>query len=191
MVLPGTKSTLSDLRFLKAQGWDIDIRAHVRRGGRVLGLCGGYQMLGTWVRDPKGIEGPAGEEPGLGLLDVETVIEPAKTVRNATCRCTLLDAEATGYEIHAGRTTGPGLARTFLERDGETIGILSSDGLVVGSYLHGMLGDDAFRAKYLQFAGLSGTPGLRFADQVEAALDALAEALETHLDVDALLEAAR
>ena len=191
VVLPGTKSTLSDLRFLKAQGWDIDIQAHVRRGGRMLGLCGGYQMLGTRVSDPDGIEGPAGEEAGLGLLDVATVIEPAKTVRNAVCRSTLLDADARGYEIHAGRTTGPGLSRTFLEREGETVGIVSSDGLVVGTYLHRMLGDDSFRARYLRFAGLCGTPDLVFADQVEAALDALADALEEHLDVDALLEAAR
>ncbi|MDF1791103.1 MAG: cobyric acid synthase [Thalassobaculaceae bacterium] len=191
VVLPGTKSTLSDLRFLKAQGWDIDIRAHVRRGGRVLGLCGGYQMLGRRVRDPEGIEGPAGEEEGLGLLDVETVIAPAKTVRNAVCRSALLDAEAHGYEIHAGRTTGPGLNRTFLERGDEVIGVVSGDGLVVGSYLHGMLGDDTFRDRYLRFAGLSGTPGMVFAEQVETALDALADALERHLDVDALLDAAR
>ncbi|MEQ8586414.1 MAG: cobyric acid synthase [Thalassobaculaceae bacterium] len=191
VVLPGTKSTLSDLRFLKAQGWDVDLRAHVRRGGRVLGLCGGYQMLGTRVSDPDGIEGPAGEEAGLGLLDVQTVIGPAKTVRNAVCLSTILDAEARGYEIHAGRTTGAGLARRFLERDGEVVAIVSGDGLVVGSYLHGMLADDAFRDRYLSFAGLSGTPGRVFAEQVETALDALADALEQHLDVAALLEAAR
>lgn len=191
VVLPGTKSTLSDLRFLKSQGWDIDLRAHVRRGGRVLGLCGGYQMLGTGVRDPDGLEGPPGEEEGLGLLDVETVIGPAKTVRNAVCRSALLDAEARGYEIHAGRTSGAGLARRFLERDGEVIAVVSDDGLVVGSYLHGMLGDDTFRDRYLRFAGLSGTPGLVFSEQIDKALNALADALELHLDIDALLEAAR
>lgn len=190
VVLPGTKSTVADLRFLKAQGWDVDIRAHVRRGGRVLGLCGGYQMLGLRVCDPDGVEGPPGEEPGLGLLDVDTVIEPAKTVRNAICRAPLLGVEARGYEIHAGRTAGPGLVRPFLEREGEPVAIVSSDGRVVGSYLHGMLGDDGFRARYLDYVGLSGTRGFVFAERVEAALDALADALESHLDIDALWEAA-
>jgi adenosylcobyric acid synthase len=187
IVLPGTKSTVSDLRFLKAQGWDVDIAGHVRRGGRVLGLCGGYQMLGRWVRDPDGIEGPSGEEPGLGLLEVDTVIEPAKTVRNAVCRSQVLDAETRGYEIHAGRTTGAGLSRPFLERDGAPVGIVSADGRVVGSYLHGLFGDDGFRDRYLAFAGVVGTSGLVFADQVEAALDALADGLERHLDIDGLL----
>jgi adenosylcobyric acid synthase len=190
VVLPGTKSTLSDLRFLKAQGWDVDIAGHVRRGGRVLGLCGGYQMMGRRVRDPGGIEGPAGEEEGLGLLDVETVIAPAKTVRNAVCRSPVLKAEASGYEIHAGKTEGPGLARPFLERDGEVIGIVSADGRHVGTYLHRLLGDDAFRARYLAFAGIGGTDGFVFADHVDAALDGLADALERHLDIDALYGAA-
>jgi len=121
---------------------------------------------------------------------VETVIEPAKTVRNAVCQSRLLGTDARGYEIHAGRTDGPGLARPFLERAGETIGIVSEDGRVVGSYLHGMLGDDAFRTAYLGSIGLAGTPGLVFTDRVEAALDALADALEQHLDIDALWAAA-
>jgi adenosylcobyric acid synthase len=111
-------------------------------------------------------------------------------VRNAICRAPLLGVEARGYEIHAGRTAGPGLARPFLEREGEPVAIVSSDGRVVGSYLHGMLGDDGFRARYLDYVGLSGTRGFVFAERVEVALDALADALESHLDIDALWAAA-
>ncbi len=191
VVLPGTKSTVSDLRFLKAQGWDIDIQAHVRRGGHVLGLCVGYQMLGRWVRDPDGIEGAPGEEEGLGLLDVETVIAPAKTVRNAVCVASTLGGTASGYEIHAGRTEGAGLARPFLERDGEVVGIASTDHRIVGAYLHGLLRDDSFRHRYLSAIGVASDPGLSFDNHVSAALDQLADALERHLDVDGLWEAAR
>ena len=189
VVLPGTKSTVSDLRFLKAQGWDVDIHAHVRRGGHVLGLCGGYQMLGRRVSDPKGVEGPPGDEAGLGLIDVETIIEPAKTVRNAVCRSPVLGVSASGYEIHAGQTTGPGLDRPFLEREGEVVGVVSDDGRVVGAYLHGLMRDDGFRRRYLATLGVDAPADLVFTDQVEGALDALADALERHLDVDGLWEA--
>ena len=115
VILPGTKATRADLAFLRAQGWDIDLPAHVRRGGRVLGLCGGFQMLGRRIADPLGIEGPPGDDPGLGLLDVETVMDPAKRVEPVRARHLATGEPVEGYEIHLGRTTGPDCARPVLD----------------------------------------------------------------------------
>jgi adenosylcobyric acid synthase len=189
VILPGTKSTRGDLAFLRAQGWDVDLAAHLRRGGRVLGICGGYQMLGRAVADPEGIEGPAGADAGLGLLDVETVMTPDKrlTTVRATHAATGLPFD--GYEIHIGRSDGPDRARPFGFVDGEPEGAVSADGRVAGSYLHGMFRDDAFRAAWLAGFGVAseGSHGAG----VEAALDALAAHVEAHLDVDGLLAAAR
>jgi adenosylcobyric acid synthase len=189
VILPGTKSTRGDLDFLRAQGWDVDLAAHLRRGGRVLGICGGYQMLGRAVADPEGIEGPAGADAGLGLLDVETVMTPDKrlTTVRATHAATGLPFD--GYEIHIGRSDGPDRARPFGFVDGEPEGAVSADGRVAGSYLHGMFRDDAFRAAWLAGFGVAseGSHGAG----VEAALDALAAHVEAHLDVDGLLAAAR
>ncbi|MBE0532109.1 MAG: cobyric acid synthase [Rhodospirillales bacterium] len=190
VVLPGSKATLADLRFLRAQGWDIDILAHARRGGRVLGLCGGFQMLGRTVADPDGIEGPPETAAGLGLIDVETRLEPEKTLRRVAGMAWPEGPAFTGYEIHNGVTTGGGLARPFLVLDGRPHGAISADGRVAGCYVHGLFDSGAFRGHFL--AGL-GLPGER-ADQaarLEAVLDALAAHLEAHLDLDALLAAAR
>jgi adenosylcobyric acid synthase len=189
VILPGTKSTRGDLAFLRAQGWDGDIAAHVRRGGRVLGICGGYQMLGRSIADPEGIEGPAGADPGLGLLDVETVMTPDKrlTAVRATHAATGLPFE--GYEIHIGRSDGPDRARPFGFVGGAPEGAVSADGRVAGSYLHGMFRDDAFRAAWL--AGFGVASGEHYGAGVEAALDALAAHVEAHLDVDGLLATAR
>jgi adenosylcobyric acid synthase len=189
VILPGTKSTRGDLAFLRAQGWDMDIAAHLRRGGRVLGICGGYQMLGRSVADPEGIEGPAGVDPGLGLLDIATVMTPDKrlTTVRATHAATGLSFD--GYEIHIGRSDGPDRARPFGFVDGAPEGAVSADGRVAGSYLHGMFRDDAFRAAWL--AGFGVASEGRYGAGMEAALDALAAHLEAHLDVDGLLAAAR
>ncbi|MDK3020015.1 cobyric acid synthase [Pseudodonghicola flavimaris] len=188
ILIPGSKSTRGDLAFLRAQGWDIDIQAHLRRGGHVLGLCGGYQMLGQSIADPEGLEGPAGRDPGLGLLQVETVMTGDKTVirRHGTTRHGGLPV--CGYEIHLGRTEGPDCARGWLEIDGRSEGAASADGRVRGSYLHGLFAEDAFRADFL--AGLGHTAALNYEADVEHTLDALAEHLEQHLDVDALLRCA-
>ncbi len=192
VLLPGSKSTIGDLTFLRAQGWDIDIAAHVRRGGRVLGLCGGYQMLGRTVRDPDGIEGPAGEAPGLGLLDVETVLTPEKTLTRTAARHLATGEPVAGYEIHIGRTDGPDRARPVLElADGRTEGAASADGRVAGCYLHGLFAADGFRRAYLRVLGADGDPALRFDASVDAVLDRLADHLEARLDCDALLAAAR
>jgi adenosylcobyric acid synthase len=189
VILPGSKSTRGDLAFLRAQGWDVDLQAHVRRGGRVLGLCGGYQMLGHLVRDPEGIEGPPGEDAGLGLLDVETVMTPDKRLTEVRARHAGTDTAFSGYEIHIGRTTGADCTRPFAFVGTVPEGAVRADGLVAGSYLHGMFRDDGFRAGFL--AGLGAGSALAYGDTVEEVLDALARHLETHLDVEGLLDTAR
>ena len=149
VLLPGSKSTLADLRFLKEQGWDIDILAHHRRGGHVIGICGGYQMLGRAVHDPNGVEGAAGSELGLGLLDVETTMGGDKTLRQTTGSATTsvgamgVDIAVNGYEIHMGETTGQDVTRGVIQlNDGRQDGVLSEDGHVLGTYLHGLFDHD-------------------------------------------------
>ena len=189
VVIPGSKSTRGDLAFLRAQGWDVDLAAHLRRGGRVLGLCGGYQMLGRRIADPQGIEGPAGADAGLGLLDVETVMTPDKRLSEVAAVHAGSGAPFRGYEIHIGRTEGPDRARPFAHVDGRPEGAVSPCGRVAGSYLHGMFRDDGFRAAWL--GGFGASAGLAYDAGVEATLDALAAHMEAHLDVDGLLAAAR
>ncbi|MDG3039752.1 cobyric acid synthase [Roseicyclus marinus] len=190
VILPGTKSTRGDLAYLRAQGWDLDLAAHVRRGGHVLGICGGYQMLGREVADPDGIEGPAGADPGLGLLDVATVMTQKKRLTEVVATHCATGAGFHGYEIHIGETDGPDRARPFARVAGMAEGSVSADGKIAGSYLHGMFRDDRFRAAYLAGFGVqSATDG--YDAGVDATLDALAAHLETHLDVEGLLAAAR
>ncbi len=146
IVLPGTKATLSDLAFLREQGWDIDIAAHVRRGGAVLGICGGYQMLGRAVSDPHGIEGsPPGESPGLGLLDLETELRGDKTLVEVVGREVDSGEPVHGYEMHVGITTGPDLRRPLLAIDGRSEGAVSADGRIGGCYVHGLFAGDGYR----------------------------------------------
>ena len=187
VVLPGTKSTLGDLRFLREQGWDHDVIAHARAGGRVLGLCGGYQMLGRRVSDPDGVDGPPGESPGLGLLDVETVMRGEKSVRPVSGTCARSGAPLSGYEIHMGATTGPDTARPFAHLAHGPDGATSADGRVEGCYVHGLFAGDAFRARWLD--GVRGGTASPFAYEsaVERALDDLADGLEAALDIDAML----
>ncbi|MBY5333060.1 cobyric acid synthase [Rhizobium leguminosarum] len=181
VVLPGSKSTISDLADFRAHGWDRDLQAHVRRGGRVIGICGGYQMLGRMVRDPLGIEGGTLEMPGLGLLDIETEMASEKTVRNSQARSTEYDTPLAGYQIHLGITRGPDCYRPSAIIDGAPDGAISADGRIMGSYLHGLFGSDAYRARLLQSFGLSGEPR-NYRESVEQALDDVAEELECHLD---------
>lgn len=183
VIIPGTKSTLGDLAFLRAQGWDIDLTAHVRRGGHVLGICGGYQMLGRLIRDPSGRDGTVGEVAGLGLLDVST--DMAADKRLIRVSGTALDQPITGYEIHMGRTAGPDTLRPFAHIPLPD-GAISSDGHIVGTYLHGLFSDDGFRAAYLARLETPSQPG--YEAGVDQALDDLADHLEAHLDVAALLE---
>ena len=186
VILPGTKATLADLAFLRAQGWDIDIAAHVRRGGRVLGICGGYQMLGASVADPNGVEGPPGKARGLGLLDVETVLAGDKTLRPVSGRLVEGEAAFDGYEIHLGRTAGPGRSRPMLVfEDGQSDGAVSADGRVAGCYVHGLFNAGAARAALLGAIG-AGSTGEDQGAAVDRALDDLAAALERSLDIPAL-----
>jgi len=190
VILPGSKATIADLAFLRAQGWDVDLMAHRRRGGRVLGICGGYQMLGRRVSDPEGIEGPAGEAPGLGLLEVDTVLAGPKVLAEAAGVEIATGQPVAGYEMHMGRTSGPDCARPMLRLEGGTAdGAVAEDGRVAGCYLHGLFGSDAFRAAFLRGLGGQGG-GLAYAATVERALDAIADRLEGCVDVDALLRVA-
>ncbi len=190
VILPGTKSTRGDLAFLRAQGWDVDLAAHIRRGGHVLGICGGYQMLGRDVSDPEGIEGPAGTDPGLGLLDVATVMTPQKRLTEIEAIHAPSEAPFRGYEIHIGETEGADRARPFAHVQGRPEGAISADGRIAGSYLHGMFRDDGFRAQFLNTFGFAAQRQ-SYTATVEETLDALARHLEAHLDIDGLLAAAR
>lgn len=190
VLLPGSKATIADLKAFRAAGFDIDLAAHIRRGGRVLGLCGGYQMLGRSIADPDGTEGPAGEVPGLGHLDVTTVMTRSKRLLPATGRTT--DGIGfRGYEMHMGETDGPDRARAFATMsDGGAEGAVSADGRVAGTYVHGFFADDAQRGAWLTRLGGAASP-LNYEDGVDKTLDALGAHMEAHLDLDGLLKNAR
>ncbi|MER8699784.1 MULTISPECIES: cobyric acid synthase [unclassified Mesorhizobium] len=190
VVIPGSKSTIGDLLKFRENGWDRDLAAHRKRGGHIVGICGGFQMLGHIVRDPDGIEGSVTETQGLGLLDVETVMEPEKTVRNVSARSVPFDLPLEGYEIHLGRTTGPDTLRPSAVINGIDDGAISADGKVVGTYMHGLFSADAFRAKFLESLGVKGG-GIDYRAEVERALDEIAAELETHLDCDTIFGLAR
>jgi adenosylcobyric acid synthase len=194
VILPGSKSTIADLSALRAEGWDIDLAAHVRRGGRVLGICGGFQMLGRRIADPEGVEGPPGAAEGLDLLDVTTLLTGEKRLEQIAGTLLLDDATpvpVSGYEMHMGRTSGPDTLRPLVRlADGRPDGAVSPDGRVAACYLHGLFAADAARDAWL--AMLGATPaGRNHAAGVEATLDALAEHLEAHISVDRLLSLAR
>ncbi len=191
VLLPGSKATLSDLAAFKAEGWDVDLAAHHRRGGLVVGLCGGYQMLGKTVADPDGIEGAPGTTAGLGLLDIETVMGGDKSLEEVTGTDTLSGAAVTGYEMHIGRTGGPDTARPwFTLADGTPDGAVSADGRVMAGYLHGVFAADDFRRAFLDRLRDGRAHDIAYEQMVEDALDGLAAHLEAHLDIDGLLELA-
>ena len=186
VIIPGTKSTRADLEFLRSQGWDGDIRAHLRRGGHVLGLCGGYQMLGHRVIDKAGTEGPSGETPGLGLLDISTEMTADKRLERVAGTHVATGLPVSGYEIHIGRSAGADRARPFAQIGGEPEGAVSANGRVMGTYLHGLFAQDAFRAAFLGGMGVTAG-GLDYQAEVERTLDDLAAHLEAHMNVAGLL----
>lgn len=191
VLLPGSKSTRADLQALRDQGWDHDIHAHVRRGGIVVGLCGGYQMLGVRVADPHGVEGPPGETLGLNLLDIETTIGAAKTLRDITVRDLATGAVAHGYEMHMGNTTGPAMDRPMLDApDNHDRGATSPDGRVMGCYVHGLFVADAYRTAFLNRVRTGQYGRTAYESRIEITLDRLAAHLEENLDVDRLLDIA-
>ena len=187
--LPGSKATITDLATLREAGWDIDLKAHLRRGGHVLGLCGGYQMLGRRVADPEGIEGPPGSVEGLGLLDAETVLGGDKVLVEVTGRTVAEGVPFKGYEIHVGRTTTTARPLLYLDRGG-TDGAIDANGRVAGCYIHGLLADDRQRRHWLQKIGAASS-GLDYEAGIEDTLDRLADHLEEHVDCARLLDLAR
>ncbi|MEM7276831.1 MAG: cobyric acid synthase [Pseudomonadota bacterium] len=190
IILFGSKSTLGDLAFLREQGWDHDIIAHARQGGRVLGICGGYQMLGKSITDSDGNDGICGAVPGLGLLDVETQMRAEKTVRPVRATCALSGKPASGYEIHVGETSGADCVRPMFHLDGENEGARSASGKITGTYLHGLMTDDEYRRWFIESLGATGS-SWRYTDAVDMALDDLAAELELAIDIDRLFAAAR
>ena len=192
VLLPGSKATLADLAQFKAFGWDIDIKAHHRRGGLVVGLCGGYQMLGTRVADPDGIEGAPADVEGLSLLNVETVIGGNKSLIEVRAMETLTNTSVVGYEMHMGRTTGPDTSRPWLQKsDGLSDGAISADGRVMAGYMHGIFASDEFRRAFLDRLKSGRSGDVDYERRIDAALDGLAQHMEKHIDLDALLKLAR
>ena len=191
VILFGTKSTNGDLDFLRAQGWDHDVIAHARAGGRVLGVCGGFQMLGRHIHDPAGTDGPVGSRNGLDLLELETIMAGEKTVRPARGHCTLSGAAVTGYEIHTGQSDGRALTRPMFQLETGPDGARSQDGLIEGTYLHGLFGNDAYRHAWLSRIRNTTAATLQYEAGVEAALDDVAATLADSVDTEALFSAAR
>lgn len=188
VVLPGSKASIADLAALREHGWDVDLLAHHRRGGMILGLCGGYQMLGRRIADPLGIEGPPCQVEGLGLLDVETRLTSSK--RLARVEGTALGVPIAGYEMHMGETCGADTARPFASLDnGRSDGAVSPDGRVIGTYLHGLLSAPVLRTALLDRIGIVGS-GIDHRHDIDIALDEIAQELERHVDIAGLIEIA-
>ncbi|RMH84999.1 cobyric acid synthase [Pseudomonas sp. AOB-7] len=186
IVLPGSKSVRADLARLREQGWDAAIARHLRYGGKLLGICGGLQMLGRHIHDPHGLEGAAGSSEGLGLLDFETRLEPEKQLRNVRGRLCLEQAEVSGYEIHAGVSTGAGLNGAVSLDDGRRDGGLSGDGQVLGTYLHGLFERPEACGALLRWAGLREVQAVDYQALRERDIERLADLVEAHLDTDQL-----
>ena len=181
IVLPGSKSVRADLAWLREQGWEAELQRHLRYGGRVIGICGGFQMLGTALHDPDGLEGDPGTTPGLGLLATETTLAPEKQLTRVAGRLTLEDAAVSGYEIHLGRTAGPDLERPAAQLSAGADGARSADDRVLGSYLHGLFDEAAAREALLRWAGLAAPEATDYHARREAGIDQLADAVATHL----------
>ncbi|MDA5094145.1 cobyric acid synthase [Aliiroseovarius sp. KMU-50] len=190
ILIPGSKSTISDLEEFRSHGWDIDLSAHIRRGGEVLGICGGYQMLGREIWDDDGIEGAPGRVAGLGHLDVVTRLEPKKILALTSATDLISGQPVEGYEIHLGQTDGPDTSRAWLSINQRREGAINSTGRVRGCYLHGLFSADGFRRHYLGSLGATVTDA-GYDVQVEHTLDALADHVETHLDLDLLYSLAK
>jgi adenosylcobyric acid synthase len=190
VILFGTKSTLGDLKFLKDQGWDHDIIAHARSGGRVLGICGGYQMLGRRIIDEQGIDGMPGTSEGLGLLNIETRMNNEKTLRRVSGQCASSGVNVSGYEIHVGETTGPDCVRAMTRIEGADDGARSPSGLISGTYVHGLMCGDTYRKAFLsQLTNYESS--YAYSGLVNDALDELADGLEKALDIERLMASAR
>jgi adenosylcobyric acid synthase len=188
VILAGSKSVRTDLSFLRSEGWPERLNRHLRYGGKLLGLCGGYQMLGQVIRDPLGLESTPGDSPGFGYLDLETTLEPEKQLLNAKATLALENMEVTGYEIHAGVTTGPDLARPFLTKaNGHPDGAFSLDNQVAGTYLHGLFESPEGARAILAWAGLKAASPIDYHKIREREINRLADLVERYLDTKFIL----
>ena len=185
IILAGSKATISDLQFLYQQGWHTDIKAHVRHGGFVLGLCGGYQMLGTSIKDPLKLESTCKEIKGLGLLNIETTLEPNKTLSQTTA--TFKNHSLTAYEMHMGKTQGPDCNTPLFTTPNGPEGAQSETGTIMGTYLHGLFQEDEFRTAFLQTLNLDHQNSIKYTATIERTLDELSKHLTSHLKIEKLL----
>jgi adenosylcobyric acid synthase len=189
IILPGSKSVRADLAFLRANGWEQALQRHLRYGGKLLGICGGLQMLGACIDDPLGIEGAAGSSVGLGLLDFSTVLAAEKQLRTVQGRLCLDAAAISGYEIHAGVSAGPALSQAAVQLDGgRSDGAVSADGQVLGTYLHGLFETPEACSALLRWAGLTEVEDFDYHALRERDIERLADLVETHLDTVKLRE---
>ncbi|MBT3991781.1 MAG: cobyric acid synthase [Rhodospirillaceae bacterium] len=190
IILPGSKTTIADLADLRRQGWDIDIAAHLRRGGKVFGICAGFQMLGQGITDPEKSESDIASIEGLGHLGVATEMGGDKSLVEVAATSSQDFGSFTGYEMHIGKTIGPDSDQPFATIDGRPAGAISKDGQIMGCYLHGLFADDVFRHAFLDYVRPRKGSGLAYDLQVEEALDVVAAAFEEALDIDGLISAA-
>ena len=191
IILCGTKSTVAELEFVRSQGWHHDVISHARNGGYVLGICGGFQMLGHNVRDPEGVDGSPAAARGLGLLEISTTMVGQKSVRRAEGRCAISGTPVCGYEIHAGLTTGPGLQDPLLHLESGPDGARNENGRIEGTYVHGLLANDNYRREWLRRLGARPDSSITYLTEVDKVLDEVADALAQDIDVDGLLGCAR
>jgi len=190
IILPGSKATRADLDVLRAEGWDIDIAAHVRRGGYLVGLCAGFQSLGKGVSDPDGIEGKAGDTQGLGYLDFTTTMTGAKVLQEVAGQDAWSKSPIHGYEMHVGKTEGEGLSTPWVTLDNKPVGAINQAGTVMGCYIHGIFASDGFRSAFLRHISGADRKTIAYDQMVEDTLNKLADHMEANTNIDAMLKAA-
>mgnify|MGYP003625294026 FL=1 len=186
IILPGSKSVRADLAWLRETGWDLVIQKHLRYGGKVIGICGGFQMLGQQINDPEGIEGAAGQSAGLGLLKITTTLQTAKQLRNVSGTLNLENAVVSGYEIHAGITEGTDLSKPVCQLESGSDGAMSDDNQILGSYVHGLFEETSACNALLTWAGLHDVHTPDYHATREADIERLADMIEDHMDTEAL-----
>jgi adenosylcobyric acid synthase len=186
IIVPGSKNVQTDLAYLEAAGWPQAIHKHLRYGGKLIGICGGFQMLGKTIADPDQVEGHGGTVNGLGLLDMKTILSPQKQLKNVSGNIYLNDALIQGYEIHAGISEGPALTKPFCKLNGQPDGVISEDKQIIGTYVHGLFEQASTRQALLEWAGVNETVGIDYHAIREQHLNRLADLIDLHLDTQKL-----